>query len=154
MIRLMEALIEADKVISAFNKKGTETADKLAELVTRISGVYQANIMREAPVNKNTYDKGHAGQLKSSIRVEDISPLEARVFQDEHVAKYAKWVLGGRGPVFPKKKKALFWPGLAHPVPRAGPAPANPFWDRGIRRSQSEKKEAINEFEQWLKEIG
>lgn len=149
----MEALIEADKVISAFNKKGSETADKLSEVVKRVSGIYQANIMREAPVNKNTYDKRHGGQLKSSIRVEDISPLEARVFQDENVARYAKWVLGGRPAVYPKKKKALWWPGLKHPVKRAGPAPKNPFWDRGVRRSQAEKNQAINELEQWLQEV-
>lgn len=150
---MMEALVEADKVISAFQKKETETANKLSELVKRVSGIYQANIMREAPVNKNTYDKRHGGQLKSSIRVEDISPLEARVFQDEHVAKYAKWVLGGRPAVYPKRKKALFWPGLKHPVKKAGPAKANPFWDRGVRRSQTEKNQAIKEFEDWLKMV-
>jgi len=149
----MEALIEADKVISAFNKKSSETADKLSEVVKRVSGIYQANIMREAPVNKNTYDKRHGGQLKSSIRVEDISPLEARVFQDENVARYAKWVLGGRPAVYPKKKKALWWPGLKHPVKRAGPAPKNPFWDRGVRKSQAEKNQAIRELEQWLQEV-
>ena len=27
----------------------------------------------------------------------------------------------GRGPVFPKERKALWWEGLPHPVPSAGP---------------------------------
>ncbi len=38
-----------------------------------------------------------------------------------------KFVTQGRGEVLPKVKKALFWPGLDHPVRRAGPAKANDF---------------------------
>ena len=49
--------------------------------------------------------------------------------------KYAGWVVKGRGWVFPVKKKALWWPGLPHPVAYARPSKPNPFPGRALRRS-------------------
>ena len=37
------------------------------------------------------------------------------------------WVVNGRGPVYPVNKKALWWPGLPHPVKYAGPSTPNDF---------------------------
>ena len=38
-----------------------------------------------------------------------------------------KYVVEGRGVVLPVRKRALYWPGLAHPVRRAGPSQPNDF---------------------------
>lgn len=153
----MEALVEADLIAQHMNTKGDEIPDKLATLVTEIANVYQANIKREAPVNKQ---KGgaSAGTLQSSIRVENHGPLESRVFQDRNIAPYAIYVLKGTPAhmIRPKHKKALFWPGLKNPVKwaRHPGTEANPFWDRGVQSSQSEKQANIDEFVEWLTSEG
>ncbi|GAC1471381.1 MAG: hypothetical protein PVSMB5_19960 [Ktedonobacteraceae bacterium] len=49
-----------------------------------------------------------------------------------------RFVVEGRGEVRPKYKRALYWPGLAHPVRRAGPAPANDFVTPVVESGPSE----------------
>jgi len=61
-----------------------------------------------------------------------------------------KFVTGGRGVVLPVNKRALFWPGLAHPVRRAGPSKANDFVSPVLNRKddvvEAEMQKAIQEI--------
>lgn len=66
-------------------------------------------------------------KLQGSIHSEEES--DHRWFIGTYLF-YAEYVENGRGPVYPVRKKALYWPELAHPVKRAGPAPANDFVGR------------------------
>lgn len=67
------------------------------------------------------------GALQGSIHSEPLSERSWFIGTD---IEHAHYVEHGRGPVYPKVKKALYWPELAHPVKKAGPAPANDFVGR------------------------
>jgi len=87
----------------------------------------------EAPVGKT-------GQLKESIYGRtSVQPegVYVTVAIPKRI-KYAGWVLKGRGWVFPVKKKALWWPGLPHPVAYARPSKANPFMMRAKDKAMPE----------------
>jgi hypothetical protein len=61
-----------------------------------------------------------------------------------------KFVTEGRGVVLPRNKRALFWPGLTHPVKRAGPSNANDFVTPVLNRKddvvEAEMQKAIQEI--------
>jgi hypothetical protein len=70
------------------------------------------------------------GRLSESFSVQDessaFSPgaaISVRTTQPQKL----DWVVNGRGEVLPINKRALFWPGLAHPIRRAGPSQPNDF---------------------------
>lgn len=67
------------------------------------------------------------GALRGSIHSERTGATTWFIGTD---LEHAYYVENGRGPVYPVRKKALYWPELAHPVKRAGPAAANDFVGR------------------------
>ena len=71
------------------------------------------------------------GPLWRSVRKGRITNRAVEIQAGGGAAPYAGIHQFGakRGPVFPRRKKALWWKGLAHPVKSAGPAviPARPF---------------------------
>ena len=69
------------------------------------------------------------GGLQRSIKKETLSDHSWFIGTD---IEYATYVEHGRGPVFPRVKKALYWPELRHPVAKAGPAKANLFVERTV----------------------
>ena len=61
-------------------------------------------------------------------------------------AKYAEFVHRGTGlfgpfkqKIFPKTKKALFWPGAAHPVKWVRGMRPNPFFDRALKQIKPQR---------------
>lgn len=71
------------------------------------------------------------GQLRKSITSQVLSDTEAVVGTNLY---YARWVHDGTGlygpmrrKIVPKKKKALHWPGAAHPVKSIKGMKARPF---------------------------
>jgi HK97 gp10 family phage protein len=61
-------------------------------------------------------------------------------------AKYAEFVHRGTGlfgpfkqKIFPKTKKALFWPGAAHPVKWVKGMRPNPFFDRALKQIRPQR---------------
>lgn len=64
------------------------------------------------------------GKTKSSIQQRKVSDGVREIFTP---VKWGPALEGGRGEVLPVNKMALFWPGLPHPVKRAGPSKAYPF---------------------------
>lgn len=69
------------------------------------------------------------GALRASIHSERTGATTWFIGTD---LEHAYYVENGRGPVFPKVKKALYWPELSHPVAKAGPAQANLFVERTV----------------------
>lgn len=89
-----------------------------------------------------------SGQLIETFQRE-VQGLTAYWFP---TVKYAPFVEFGTGPhvIYPKNKKALFWPGAAHPVKKVnhpGTRP-NPFMERILDAAKDEInatfKEALN----------
>ncbi len=80
------------------------------------------------------------GALAQSFHVvEKHRPNVAAIEVQTKQPTKLKFVVKGRGVVKPKRKRALFWKGLAHPVKRAGPSKANDFVSPVLARA----KEAI-----------
>ena len=119
----MEALINADLLLQHLESKRDEIPSRLVTLVTDVSNIYRNCVVLEAP--------RITGNLKGSVRVEDIDNLSRRVYPDEGQAPYAIYVLEGvRG-------KARVEP--------------NDFMGRGAERGQEMSQSNITEFIEWLK---
>ncbi len=84
-----------------------------------------------APVGKT--DEGQSaglpgdapGRLAASFVVRPVNDLQVDIVCVQPLK--LKIIVEGRKEVLPKVKMALMWPGLAHPVRRAGPTKANDF---------------------------
>jgi len=119
----MEALINTDVLAANLQRKHDEIPDRLNRLVHDVSNIYRNMVVLEAP--------RITGNLKGSIRVEDIDNLSRRVFPDEGQAPYAIYVLKGvRG-------KARVEP--------------NDFMGRGAEKGKVMSDGKVNEFLSWLK---
>lgn len=64
-----------------------------------------------------------------------------------------EFVVKGRGVVLPKVKKALMWPGLPHPVRRAGPSKANDFVSPILTKRDDVVKTEMQKAIQEIKDI-
>ena len=83
----MEALIDTALLVQHLQEKQDEIPARLGKLIDDVSNVYRNYVVLEAP--------RITGNLKSSIRVEDVDALTRRVFPDEHQAPYAEYVIRG-----------------------------------------------------------
>lgn len=88
-------------------------------------------LVREGTAIMKTEVPVKSGQLQGSVHSEEMSDHSWFIGTDKY---YAEYVENGRGPVFPVRKKALYWPELSHPVAKAGPAPANDFVGRTAKQ--------------------
>ena len=108
-------------------------------------------------VKKNIYNEApkRTGNLRKSIvvRTRRVYIHEVTIDQRRKGAKYEPFVrLGVRprggerntGYIYPKRKKALWWPGLSHPIAFVGPPitrkppgqKANNYFERGVELSE------------------
>lgn len=117
--------------------------EEISTTVRQSGFVLQREAQSEAPV-----DTGH---LKSSIGPPVTSEMMTKVASH---ADYSKPVHDGSGPhvITPKAKKALYWPGAAHPVRRVNHPGnrANPYMLRGLANARGD---IIKLFEQAGKRI-
>lgn len=122
-----------DEIIRPFKKTYGQYLDrKIGGLSQRVHRI----IREEAPVVK--------GNLRKAIRIKKRGEADYEIIVDPRTkgGKYEHYVRLGTAPhaIFPVKKKALWWPGLPHPIKMAnhpGTKP-NPYWDRGIERSRGD----------------
>lgn len=119
----MEALIDPSALLEHLESKKEELPERLGKLVQDVSNIYKNAVVLEAP--------RITGNLKSSIRVEDIDDFTRRVYPDEHQAPYAEYVIRGvRGKAFVGE---------------------NDFLGRGAEQGKAMSEGTINEFLGWLK---
>lgn len=119
----MEALIDSSALLQNLESKKDELPGRLGKLVQDVSNIYRNAVVLEAP--------RITGNLKSSIRVEDIDEFSRRVYPDEGQAPYAYYVLKGiRG-----KAKV----------------DENDFMGRGAEQGKQMSESNIDEFLGWLK---
>lgn len=119
----MEALIDPSALLEHLEFKKDELPERLGKLVQDVSNIYRNAVVLEAP--------RITGNLKSSIRVEDIDDFTRRVYPDERQAPYAEYVIRGvRGKAFVGE---------------------NDFLGRGAEQGRAMSEGTINEFLGWLK---
>lgn len=101
------------------------------------------NIRRLAPTD--------TGRLAGSFELEQVDELSWRIFTNVHYALYVHEGTGIHGPegrpieIRPVRKKALYWPGAAHPVTKVlhpGQKP-NPYVTRAIETTSGRVSEFI-----------
>ncbi len=124
--------------IMALRQRLAQTRAQLQPLLARAvrdaGGWVAQNLSDAAPVGKaesgGTPPDGDApGRLSESFYVVEEGSTEssAAVSVRTRQPTKLKFVVEGRGEVRPVNKKALYWPGLPHPVKRARPTTANDF---------------------------
>ncbi len=99
--------------------------------MTNLVGVIEGEAKKEAPVVTSNLVNAITSEVSAdggtgTVRVTDAAP-------------YAIFVHDGTGlfgplkqPITPKNKKALYWPGAAHPVKSVKGQKPNPFMDRAL----------------------
>ena len=120
---------------------GVNTLAELSAGIKYIAQVTTNVIKQEAPVRSR--------RLVNSMIITDQGPLKKIL--TERVA-YGKYLRAGvtpseRNPILPNRKKALHWPGLAHPVKAVYHHPGiqvNNYVQRGVINSQGRRQIAAN----------
>lgn len=127
----MEFKIDATPVFDMANRwngAGTIVREELASGITRLGKQTEAFGKREVPVVTHT--------LQRSITSSNASPGRLVSEIGTQGVPYARPVHDGAAPhvIVPVNKKALFWPGAAHPVRRVNHPGnrANPFLKRAL----------------------
>ena len=107
----------APLVVEAMTNVGNDLVQQLSDAAPRGTG------------EEATPPEGDAsGRLAESFVMEaESDEMGAHVVVSTTQPQKLEWVRYGRGEVLPVVKKALFWPGLDHPVRRAGPSQPNDF---------------------------
>jgi hypothetical protein len=119
-----------EQVALPFRRFRGESLDKQLEA---LSVVIHHKIVDEAPERR--------GHLKKAIVRKKRGQFNYEILVDRRMqgGKYEHYVRLGTAPhiIVPVKRRALFWPGAAHPVKivRHPGTKANPYFDRGIERA-------------------
>lgn len=117
------------QVEQKFDKLPEIAKEALARTIELTAQELWGQTKQEAPVDH--------GRLAGSFTLDQISPLTWRVSTD---VEYAMAVHEGTPPhtIYPVEKKALYWPGAAHPVKKVNhPGTAgNPYGDRAIDNTE------------------
>jgi HK97 gp10 family phage protein len=96
----------------------------------------EARAKKEAPVKTSNL----VNSITSSVSSDG---LKGEVTVGARYAEYVHRGTGLFGPfkqkIFPKTKKALFWPGAAHPVKWVKGMKPNPFFDRALKWIKPQK---------------
>ncbi len=124
-VGLKETQSKLSRARGQFVVKTTKVGEQIGKLVV-------GEIVREAP-------RGRSGKLGRNIYYR-LSPAP-NGFALEAISGmyYSGWVIGGRGPVYAKYRKALRFQLKSGEVlyrKSVGPAKANPFHERGWRRAE------------------
>jgi len=104
-------ILGGESLIKKFDSIGAEMTHKIETAIKSGALILQNEAKKKTPYR--------TGTLRRSIHIETLkksgSDVEVAVGTD---VSYAKSVEFGSGPriIRPKTKKALFWPGAAHPV--------------------------------------
>lgn len=129
--------------------------DQLQAKLAKISGGFNSYLQQamfnvctiianDAKAIKAGSFKNQTGNLRRSIKVGDVSPTRGVVYTDQ---EYAAYVEMGTQPytMYPKSKKALWWPGAPHPM-RSVNRPGNkpyPYMEPAFRNNN---EKILNEY--------
>ncbi len=99
--------------------------------MTNLVGALESAAVKEAPVKTSNLVNAIASEVSGdgmtgTVRVTDNAPYAIYVHE-------GTGIYGPLGePILPKEKKALYWPGAAHPVKSVKGQKPNPFMDRAM----------------------
>ena len=131
------------RVAAAYRPIRAKTIDKNLEALTIIT---HRKIRKEAPKGKTKNLTKAIVWRKRPKKFHYVILVDRR----KKGGKYESFVRVGVAaekinPIRPRRKKALFWPGADHPVKAVYNHPGikpNPYWDRGLKKSQPDRKAA------------
>ena len=97
----------ADKIMSGF-ARGIKTA-VIAKPLSIYARAMGRAIQANAPVK--------TGKLKASIKAVQVGPLEWQIQEGVWYGQLQRTGTTKKNyPIYPREKKALYWPGLDHPI--------------------------------------
>ena len=130
----MELQVDATEVFALAARYAGAPAIVRAEMQTAMTqsvGVIEAQGKANTPVKTGTLRRSITGQAQSY----QLGVVGTNV-------PYARFVHDGTGPhvIVPTSKKALFWPGAAHPVKRVNHpgSKANPFLRKALQQKRGQ----------------
>lgn len=137
----VEASPSLDDIARPFRNFREQTID---DRLDDLTDLIHNKIRQEAPVR--------TGELRRSIVKRKRARFNYDILVDRRMrgGKYEVYVRMGvtperRNPIFPRIKKALYWPGARHPVRAVYNHPgmkANPYWDKGLDRAAPDIRRA------------
>lgn len=146
-----------DKIMSRIQKAQTELPRIARDTAQRAGDAVAKQLSSAAPKGKSSglppIGDG-PGKLSNSFSAQaELRGTGARMELKTIQGQKLEFVVKGRGVVLPKVKKALMWPGLPHPVKRAGPAKANDFVSPIMAKRDDVVKAEMQKAVQEIKDI-
>lgn len=131
---------DLDKVAANIAAAGRNIPRHARTAITRLGQLILRSLQREAPVK--------SGRLRDSLHMDVVNGGMGAILS-EGVA-YGKFVREGTGPhaIYPRSKRALYWPGASHPVRMVNHpgTKANAYHERAVRDSRSDIEETAREL--------
>lgn len=145
MLRLAYDVRGAREAAQAFQTGSRRVLRDLApRTFRRINDILVRNIRAEAPVK--------TGKLRKSIRGISQGLLDWSVVVTDDKVHYVINRTKAH-PIFPRKKKALYWAGLPHPIAYVKRHPgtrADDFPERGLNKSMPAIDREISKLEEMI----
>ena len=157
---MMNALIDADTIISGLENKADQLPEELKLMVNTASFAVDREVKKASPVR--------TGNLQGATSIDNLSDYQKRIYVDEGIAPYAIYVIKGTKPhdIYPKgiatyhagqkitSGAALWWEGLDHPVKvvHHPGTEANDYFQTGVENAQPDIDNAITQFKSWITE--
>ena len=131
---------DLDKVADNIAAAGRNVPTHRRTMITRVGQLVMRAAQREAPEGK--------GVLRQSIGMTVVGGGSGALITEG--ARHGVFVREGTKPhvIVPRHKKALYWPGAAHPVKRVSHpgTKANPYHQRAVEDSRPDIEEAAGEM--------
>ena len=149
---MMNALIDADTIISGLENKADQLPEELKLLVNTASFAVDREVKKASPVR--------TGNLQGATSIDNLSDYQKRIYVDEGIAPYAIYVIKGTDPyvidIYPVNKKALYWEGAPYPVKHVQinhpGIKGNDYFQTGVENAQPDIDNAITQFKSWITE--
>jgi hypothetical protein len=146
-----------DRLLARVRKAQTELPRVTKEAAQRSGDTVKGLLSSAAPKGKTAGPppSGDAiGRLSNSFSAKtEQNGTGARMTLVTSQPFKLKIITGGRKVVVPVNKKALFWPGLSHPVRRSGATKANDFVTPVMNKRRDVVKAEMQKAIQELKSI-
>ena len=132
---------DLDKVADNIAAAGRNVPTHRRTMITRVGQLVMRAAQREAP-------EGKTRELRRSIGMTVVGGGSGALITEG--ARHGVFVREGTKPhvIVPRHKKALYWPGAAHPVKRVSHpgTKANPYHARAVEDSRTDIEEAAGEM--------
>lgn len=130
-----------------FIKRSGEVGPKLLHFVNSMLHLIRNDVIQVSP-------HGRTGRFKRSIQ-SVMAGYGGKVYGSRAIAPHFDWVVDGRGPVYPVRRKALRWVMYGKEIfaRRAGSAKGNPVFDKAYPQAVADVEREMTKFANWVENL-